>query len=702
MRNSPRICLCFQLCACLVIGVTPVFSNPPAMVSSVPSNGSIDAGQVENGIRGQWSSLVLTFDSDAAGILPTDFLVNAPEGLAPSIVGFMPNGNSGTLLFDQTIPIGTWTNITFVPTGSSLQVAHLPGDVNGDGFTGARDALALVDALNSVGPVLPLWATDIDRSGVFDEDDLTAIESLLAGSAGTGSWNGASLPGGSTPLEPPTAVVSRVLFELVPASPGPYLPGQSVNVAVWMHSQVAQTIRLRLAQLDTIDSNPALVLNGPDVWPPGGPNGIREFVFDFSTLAHGFLYFSGPDYPLPAIAYLGSGPITGAILVLPANGSLRIGHIQSVTLPMSSGSYTLDVMNSDSSDPNQGATIQFGFGVQPGDPVTIWRAFTGDLTGGTHTFVVSECVPLCDDDNPCTDDVCVSGSCVYTPNDLNEPDDGVYCNGTEDHCSGGEIVYSSQAPDCNDSISCTTDSCNEGTDSCDNVLMPGFCVIDLICHVEGDTNPSNECERCQAAQSASNWSPKPTGSACGDPTTTDCDSADLCDGAGNCTDHLAADGSGCPSDGAECTFDVCQLGLCTHPPKPIGTQCGNGSSTACDLPDACDGQGACSPNYRTNGTLCSNDNFCDGTEACFNGLCQTGVPPDCDDGVYCNGVETCDPLAGCIPGVGPCGQISQCDEDADACMEQAIPTVSTWGLIVLGLCLMVGARIRFGRLGAMN
>ncbi|MHC4090725.1 MAG: hypothetical protein ACYSVY_10700 [Planctomycetota bacterium] len=37
----------------------------------------------------------------------------------------------------------------------------------------------------------------------------------------------------------------------------------------------------------------------------------------------------------------------------------------------------------------------------------------------------------CDDGVGCTDDTCVADDCVFTPNDANCPDDGLFCNGTE-------------------------------------------------------------------------------------------------------------------------------------------------------------------------------------------------------------------------------------------------------------------------------
>lgn len=42
---------------------------------------------------------------------------------------------------------------------------------------------------------------------------------------------------------------------------------------------------------------------------------------------------------------------------------------------------TLDVMNADDPDTNFGARAEFGFD-GPNDPFTVWRAYTGELTGG--------------------------------------------------------------------------------------------------------------------------------------------------------------------------------------------------------------------------------------------------------------------------------------------------------------------------------
>jgi hypothetical protein len=58
-------------------------------------------------------------------------------------------------------------------------------------------------------------------------------------------------------------------------------------------------------------------------------------------------------------------------------------------------------------------------------------------------------------------------------------------------------------------------------------------------------------------------------------------------------------------------------------------------------PDVTDvvGEIECDEDYE-----CSNDVFCDGTERCVDGTCQSGTPPSCDDGIACTHDE-CDTTA---------------------------------------------------------
>jgi cysteine-rich repeat protein len=135
------------------------------------------------------------------------------------------------------------------------------------------------------------------------------------------------------------------------------------------------------------------------------------------------------------------------------------------------------------------------------------------------------------------------------------------------------------------------------------------------------------------------------GAECGDPTDTDCDNPDSCDGEGSCQDNLVKDGTSC-DDVNLCTHtDSCQAGVCIGTPvlcqEPVecqqevicvlstglcevvtvapGSPCGDPSDTACDDPDTCDGAGNCQTNTVTcggmNATICgtSGNNLLFGT-----------------------------------------------------------------------------------------
>src|SRR5690606_7446020 len=68
----------------------------------------------------------------------------------------------------------------------------------------------------------------------------------------------------------------------------------------------------------------------------------------------------------------------------------------------------------------------------------------------------------------------------------------------------------------------------------------------------------------------------PLGTPCGDPTESECDAPDTCDGLGACLPNFA----------------------------PVETPCGDPDETACDAPDTCDGDGQCAPNLAPADTPC--------------------------------------------------------------------------------------------------
>ena len=270
-----------------------------------------------------------------------------------------------------------------------------------------------------------------------------------------------------------------------------------------------------------------------------------------------------------------------------------------------------------------------------------------------NTVIVNETVgcdpPDCDDGNPCTVDVCNEDSpiCVNTPDDSLcddgdvctgvetcdavsgcqagtplECDDGLYCNGVET-CDAVSGCQAGTPPDCDDGVDCTVDTCDEIGDSCANT-----------------------------------------------PDDLFCDNGDVCDGAETC-DPIDGCQTGDPlvcEDGDLCTTDSCDPATgCTFTPVDCG-------DLICDP-----ATGECIPIPCTDDEFCDDGIYCNGAETCDlgSGLCQSGTPPDCDDGVsctddmcdigldacvntpndescddadVCTGVETCDPVSDCQPG----------------------------------------------------
>jgi len=261
----------------------------------------------------------------------------------------------------------------------------------------------------------------------------------------------------------------------------------------------------------------------------------------------------------------------------------------------------------------------------------------------------------------------------------------------------GVVQYSQPAPNCNDGRTCTVDSCNENTDQCDNILMPDKCLIAGVCRNFGDPNPQSGCLECNPSISPTDWSPRPVGTACGNPNNSECDNPDTCNATGICMSNF----------------------------EDLGTSCGSSMSNACTQPDTCDGAGGCSFNNAPNGTTCDDGHFCTVTDTCFTGQCSgagnpcegdpllpfcveeegmaaacvqclvdedcpdDGLPctraqcvldahecfhfPDdseCDDGQFCNGMETCNAVTGlCDSGVAPCAPGFFCNEVNDTCAD---------------------------------
>src|SRR5207249_6078712 len=100
---------------------------------------------------------------------------------------------------------------------------------------------------------------------------------------------------------------------------------------------------------------------------------------------------------------------------------------------------------------------------------------------------------------------------------------------------------------------------------------------------------------------------KVTGTTCGSPATSECDNADTCNGSGACQDNHVAAGTNCGDTGTECTNqDKCDGAGACHDNgfKTVGTACGDSSAGQCDSADTCNGRDRCKAEQVEGDTSC--------------------------------------------------------------------------------------------------
>jgi hypothetical protein len=166
------------------------------------------------------------------------------------------------------------------------------------------------------------------------------------------------------------------------------------------------------------------------------------------------------------------------------------------------------------------------------------------------------------------------------------------------------------------------------------------------------------------------------------------------------------------TENGKCVDITCEcIPLCSAGPAPCGDDGCGGSCGTCGDGDVCNGEETCgSEGQCVAGTplVCNDGNACNGVESCNpSSGCVPGTPLSCNDGVACNGVESCNPSSGCVNGTpvncddGRDCSVDTCNEPDGSCSydesDCSIPTVSEWGLVVLTLMLLIGAKVYFGR-----
>ncbi|MEM7135837.1 MAG: hypothetical protein AAF500_04615 [Myxococcota bacterium] len=226
------------------------------------------------------------------------------------------------------------------------------------------------------------------------------------------------------------------------------------------------------------------------------------------------------------------------------------------------------------------------------------------------------------------------------------------------------------AADCNDGLSCTTDSCALPAGVCENTMLPNGSLCDLsgspgACQV-GTCVPVCNTVNCDDGNPCTAESCDPNDGLC-DTTILDGANCDLGGTAGICVQdscQAICDVVGC-DDGNECTGDVCDLatGNCTNTPAADGTVCdfagqpGVCVSGQCEDADLCagvncdDGNACTADSCDPQTGLCDNDsvsgscNFGGLPGACVDGTCASECAiTDCDDDEDCTD-DICDEVS---------------------------------------------------------
>ena len=237
----------------------------------------------------------------------------------------------------------------------------------------------------------------------------------------------------------------------------------------------------------------------------------------------------------------------------------------------------------------------------------------------------------CEDINPCTDDTCDPAAGCQHVNNADACDDQNPCT-IDDNCVNGECIGFEVPCECQDDDDCAMleddDLCN-GTLFCDPGQFPQSCSM----------VPGSEVA-CPDAQGP--------GAACLAPA---CDSA-----TGECSFIPANEGVAC-TDADACTApDICQNGICVGQ-GPLNCNDGNPCTD-----DSCEAASGCvnSPNT----AACSDDDVCTLGDTCADAQCAGGPNLlDCNDDNPCT-ADVCDPTTGCQHEAAD----GQCD-DGNACTE---------------------------------
>jgi hypothetical protein len=304
----------------------------------------------------------------------------------------------------------------------------------------------------------------------------------------------------------------------------------------------------------------------------------------------------------------------------------------------------------------------------------------------------------CDDQNPCTQDICdpsMAGAAACSNVTVDGPcnADNSVCT-DNDQCTAGKCTPG-KAKKCDDGNPCSKDGC-DAIKGCVSAPDDGAPCDDENACTLGDKCFANVCQAGSAKECASvdtcvdakcslvdgkcKFTNKPEGLSCSDGTV--CTKDDVCV-AGACSGKVLS----C-SDNNPCTDDSCNAALgctwvlnnapcddgnaCTIGDACKAALCSAGIAKPCDDSNPCtnDGCDKASGGCTTvaNSLPCSDGNSCTVGDNCKGGTCVPGPAKDCADGNPCT-LDVCDGVtAGCtnLPADATCSDGDSCTT-GDSC-----------------------------------
>ncbi len=209
-----------------------------------------------------------------------------------------------------------------------------------------------------------------------------------------------------------SAAQAGVIVDLVPATAGPYAQDQSVDVDIMLRQDPTDGDHsLRFIQFDFNTTAPELTLIPPRTHDLT-PTDIRFWNFvgvtncvNSTDAACGSGHFledvlNGPRGRILSATYFFTDPAdlgenATAQRILFGNGdAVKVG-VMRVKMPLQDGVFMLDVVNAAETNPDVGGVdVRWGFGLNVNaEPLTTWRANTGEITGGTMEMCVGAKCP---------------------------------------------------------------------------------------------------------------------------------------------------------------------------------------------------------------------------------------------------------------------------------------------------------------------